>query len=599
MAKSRDEFQTVTLKPLLGALDTRSSPEDVLPGVWRWKQNWRMNGGTKLCIRPGHEKAFSEKDPFTNYDLHDQGFPSDTSPAQELPTLIFPAQKNDGSHYLYVGTKSRLFWLNETNGLWNNIGFGISNDGASRFKAAELQEFIVFTNNVNDILSHQTATTTPASTIPDLLSLNISTAGVVAEFAGFMLIMDLVQDGDRTSSRIWWSDFNLPLNWGIVAGSLSNFQDLDYGDQILAAVPMAGALYIFTTQAIWRCTPSGSANVFSFVKVYSDPRARSRCLAYPNALVAIGNACYYLASDGIYYFDPYIPEPELTEWLYRGTSLLLDDASALGPDCCQAAVMGVMPGEKDKPENLEIYVSFPEKSANPDDTCLNSKTLVINPKFQSVDILDHGYGTFGNYIPSIPDDASCKTGTPMFLGSSASDLCLKNIGVNFSREQCTNVGIHGSVVEGEYIPATGAYTFLGYYRILRMMLPLQNFDRDKVINKLLLEVHPTYGVTDNIIRLRMGYSFSEADANSPDVKCAVLWRPAEDRPLICLDTMKPSEYVAQNLIRNDGTDWELYVQGRFLYVDFTFANKDGTAAIGGDCCLSRIEAQIRLCPRPL
>jgi hypothetical protein len=598
-SKPKEAYTTVTVKPLGGSLDTRSETSDVALGAWRWKQNWRLRDGEKLNTREGFEKAFSDESPYTNFDLHDQGWIGWPNPTREMITLEFEATKNDGSRFLYAGTQSRLYWLNETTGLWNLI---VSGKGGAyqpglaqtRFKAAELQEKIIFTNNIDTPL--YTAVGAPGvSEIPDLNSLGITAAGVVVQFSGFIMIMDVVEDGDRQASRIWWSDFNQPItfNPGAIdpvtgATSLSNFQDLDYGQQILAAVPMAGALYIFTSAAIWRCTPSANDQVFNFTKVYSEPLNQAKCLVYPNTLVSTGNGVWYASIEAIYYFDPYLPEPQRPEWLFRGGAIMFSDQSALDPSCCQSPVACVKPDEK------EIYVSWPELSANVGGGCVNSKTLIFNYEYKSPDIYDHGFSAFANYRPSAPDTANCKGASQLFLGASTTDLCLKSIGVNFSREMLTNTSAVGSVVNGVFVPFTGEYQATGYYRILRMLLPLLNYDRNKLVRQILLEAHPADQINPCIMRCRFGNTFSESDPNLPDDFCSVLWHQLKDNVLKCLDTRTAGQYVKANIVREQGLQWNFLYGGRFAYVEFSIANSDGSPAIGGDCAISRIEVEVQL-----
>lgn len=594
MAKKPNEaFTTVTIKPLSGILDTRSEPEDVPVGAWRWKQNFMLSSGTKLCTRPGFERLFAGSSPYTNFDLHDQGAADLPAPPKEFITLLFEASLNNGQRFLYAGTQSRLYYLDETAGLWNKIGSGfggqiVSGLAQTRFKAAELSEVILFTNNVDNVLSATVGNPANVQAINALGALNLTAAGVVTEFAGFILLMDVVEDGGRLSSRIWWSDFQKPLVWGIATGSLSNFQDLDYGDQILAAIPMAGALYIFTSKSIWRCTPTGDGNVFSFQRVYNEPLNQAKCLLYPNTLVSTGTACWYASQEAIYYFDPYVPEPVREEWLYRGGAIMFSDQSALDPSCCQSPVAQV------KPEDQEIWVSWPEIGTDQNRECINTKSLVFNYKYQSPDIVDFGFSAFANYRPSQVDSAVCRNASQLFVAASCQDLALKQIGTIFARETLTNPAGTGTVVAGKFVPYTGTYDYVGYYRILRALLPMLNFDRDKLVRQILLEPHPTPETNQNVVKLRVGNTFSESDPNLPNGKCSVLWHDMPDKPLVCLDDRTAAQYISANLVRNSGMEWQMLIRGRFLYVEFVIADKSGAPSIGGNCCFSRMEVETQL-----
>jgi hypothetical protein len=599
-SKPKPSWTTVTVRPLSGILDTRTQPEEVAIGAWRWKQGFRLTSGTRLCRREGFEKAFNSSTGYVNGDLHDQSYVAGgqvTAVTPEHITLEFDAVDNTGEHWLYAGSLNRLWLYNQSAGTWSNIlsaNFG-TETGISqiRYKAAELSQVVVFTNNLATPVYTNVGNAAPGavSTIPELANLQVNAAGVVVQFQGFLLLMDVVENGTRTSSRILWSDYQGPLHWtpGAVFNnvtSLANFQDLDYGAQILAAIEVAGSLWIYTTESIWRCTPTGDTSVFSFQKVYTDPKNHSKCLVYPNTLVSVGTQMYYASQESIYYFDPFVPEPVREEWIYRGAAIMYSDQYAIDPNFCQSPVAQVVP------EETEIYFSWPEATQNSIGVC--TKTVVINYQYSSVDIVDHGFSALANFRPAPPAGPGCNNATQFFLGASCADLCLKNIGVSFSREICTNPGGVGVINNGVYVPSPGVYQLTGYYSILRSLLPFQNFDRDKWVRQLLLECHPDPTVPTCVMRLRMGNSFSESDPNQPDGRCSVLWHQQKDIPLVCQDTETNVQYVAQNIRRDSGIEWNFLVAGRFLYCEFTIANSDSSPAIGGSCCFSRMELSTQL-----
>jgi hypothetical protein len=612
MARRRGEtWQTVSVRPLTGVLDTRSEVEDVPLGAWRFKQNWQLRGGNKLCVRPNFDRAFASfvngsliPPAYSNFDLHDQ-FDVPSTAGREFITLLFSALDNTGNTTLYAGSQSWIKYLNISTGYWQTV---ITNLGGppepslpqTRFRMSLLQNELVFTNNVDSPM-HTTIGSNAASTIPDLVTMQVTKAGVTVSWNGFIFLMDLVEGGKRISSRIRWSSINCPLSWQDAPGTmdcsgnatLAGFQDLDYGERILNAIPMAGSLYVFTTQAIWvifvnNSTQSGSPT-FSFAKVYSEPLNQNKCLAYPNTLVSAGNSCWYCGSDGIYFFSPYIPEPERTEWLYRGSAMVFNDnLTALDPSCCQSPVMIL------HPDTTEIWLSWPQAAANGDGGCVNSSTFIFDYQYKSPDVLDYGFSAFVNFRPSTADPEACQS-AQLFLGAGCPDLCLKEIGNVFSRAICTNAATgKGTTVDGKYIPFTGQYSYEGYYRILRALLPLQNYDREKFIRNFLLECTPSDSSSNNVVHLRIGTSESEADPNLPDGVCSVLWYPQPDKPLACNSTQTSPQLAAALLKPIPPFEWPMLQSGRFIYFEITIQATDGSPAIGGDCCLSRIETQIRI-----
>lgn len=606
-ARKKDQWQTVSIKPLGGVLDTRSEVEDVVLGAWRWKSNYQLLSGNKLCVRPQFDRAFSQfknksltPPAYTNFDLHDQ-FSAPGGGLREYITLLFQATDNDGVSSLYAGTQSSIYVLDEDAGYWTVVASGLGGTPQpslpqTRFKMAELQNTLLFTNNT-DAPMYTVLGTTTSATVPDLVALQVTQAGFVVEFNGFLLLMDLVEGGKRITSRIRWSSLNCPLSWAVAGNdcsgtqTLASFQDLDYGSRILNAVPMGGSLYIFTTQSIWVLfyNASSSGSVFSFAKIYSDPLNQAKCLAYPNALVSTGQSVWYAASDGIYFFSPYIPEPVREEWLYRGSATVFNDTlSALSPACCQSPIMTLFP------DNSEVWFSWPEVANNPDGGCLNTSTLVFDYAYKSPDIVDYGFSAIANFRPSPADPEACQS-AQLFIGASCSDYCLKEIGNIYSRARCVNAGTgQGQIIDGNYIPFRGEYVYDGYYPRLRALLPLLNFDREKFIRNFLLECTPAAAANNNVIHLRIGTSESEADPNLPDGLCSVQWFTMPDKPLACNMKLTGSQLAAAGLKPIPPFTWPMLQSGRFLYCEITIQSADGSPMIGGNCCHSRIETEIRL-----
>lgn len=610
MASSKPVWQTVSIKPFTGIFDSRSDTADVALGSFRWKQNFQLTGGDKLATRAGHDKLLASATPYVNQDWHDK---SDNNGivASQPPTLLFPSEDNFGNRLLYAATQERIAFLNESTGLWTTVARGMGGAlqtglPATRFRAAELQDQILFTNNVDQPVLSAIGSDS-SGPIGDLGTLNVTAGAITIQFAGFLFLMDVFQDGIRQSARVRWSDLDSPSTWLpaptpnpiTLATSLAGFQDLDYGSQILGAAIMANSLYIFTTTAIWVCFPSGAnlgATVnpatFGFTRIYSEQKNGAKCIRYPNTLVSEGNEVYYGASDGIYRFDPYIPEPVREEWLYKATSVAYNDnLNALDPTCCQSPCAEIFPDDE------EVFFSFPESTAQPAGSCLNTKTIVFNYHYHSVDIVDTGFSAFCNYEPAQSDPESCPPSS-LFIGASMADYCLKQIGGIFSRNVCTNaLTATGNISGGVFTPFSGQYTYVGYYRILRFLLPLQNLDREKWIRHLLIESTAQPQATPCIVQCRIGTSYSQSDPNLPDGLCSIIWSKLPDLPLKCAASMTGSQYAKANLMPNKAAlEWNTLRRGRFIFVEFRVANADGSPAIGGNAIFPRCETQIRLAP---
>lgn len=640
MAKLTEDWQPVTLKPLTGVLDSRSSTEDVPSGAFRQKMNLMLSG-SKLCRRPGFDVFFSGATPYTNFDFHDQSDISAQRVRQAITMLFATFSSANNQRYLYAGTQSNFFWLNEATGLWTCPTAGKSFGGTvqpgvaqTRWKAAALQNVIVATNNV-DLVQQTAIGGNTVSGIPELdgsggiqYSLGLTAAAVVIQFGGFIFLMNTVEQGTNFPSRVRWCDLNRPTVWiggsisssgsfGTTAGvdpnfpamvggnpnplypSIADFQDLDYGETILAAGILGGQLWIYTDKSIWVSllnagggTGGNYTSAWGFFKRYSDPQSNGKCLFFPNSLVSAGQSHYYAGQDGFYRMDPYIPEPDRVDWLYQGSAAIYGDTAYIGDIAnCQSLIGGIIV------EDREIHYSWPELNVSGAQPGQATKTIIFNYELKSVDIEDTGYTAFANYSPNTP--GICKT-KQLFVAASAVDNCIKQITSTYSREICTNAttGV-GSTSNGVYTPFTGVYAASGYASLFRGLFPFLNFDREKEIKHMILEAHPDAQLSPCIVRCRLGWSYSEADPNLPDGQCTVIWRTLPDMVLACRSKLTGAQQFAANTFSAQGiAEWDVLVRGKFLYYEFQVLNVDGSPAIGGSGCFSRLETQTRILPAP-
>lgn len=603
MPSKKDLWQTVSLHPLSGSLDTRSRPADIVGGAFRWKQNFSISPDAKLCRRAGHEKFYSDSASFTNHDYHRQGRTRDPV------TFQFESTASDGTRRYFVGTKTSVSRLNHTTGLYTDIVTGkggvTDENQPSRWSAAELQDTLILTNDIDDILAHDLSGDT-ASTIGDLKNvLHVTKARIAVQFSGFMVLMNVFQDGERKSSRIIWSDLNLPKSYdpaatslatdgSTVISSIAGFQDLNYGDDILAAAPMLGYLYIYTRRSIWRMSVAGDAtSVFSFNQVYQEPRNQSGCLAYANTLVNTGTEHWYMGNDGIYNFSPFLPAPERQDWMYRASGVIYRKTDTqIDTNYCASPVAEYAPSVR------ELWISWPSQG----NSGINNWCLVAQLEHKTADVIDAGYTSLVNFRRGgiISGKQECSQ-VQEFLGASGRDWCIKSIGGAFYREFVVLSDPNDPTVD---TPLTAEYTQEGYNSILRTIIPLGLTDRDKLVRKVLLDHDTSTQDIPCVIRLRIGNSQYIVDPNDTEDICAPQWRVIRynrmttNPALACQDSAKLSELAAKNRRPAIDLTWQCYEQGRFLYFEMTIQNADGTPAIGGDTCFQRIDFDALALPKP-
>ena len=587
MAK-KDLWNTISLTPLTGQLDTRSRPADIPPGGFRWKQNFAVTPEGKLCRQSGFERFFSDAASYTNYDFHSRGG------TRKPLTFMFESTASDGTRRFFCGTQSAIYRLNQDTGEYDTLIDGVGAEG-TRWHAAELQNTVMFTNNNDPVYMCDVAGATVSPVGSLLYNNNVSAAAVIVQYNGFMIVMNVVQAGVRQGARIHWGDLNIPDGFNIApASSLAGFQDLEYGDDILNAAPLLGALYIFTRRSIWRMMPSGdSTSVFAFTKVYTEPKNQSGCLAFPNTLVSDGQDIRYMGRDGIYRYNPYIPAPVRDDWLHRADGLIYRQLpTQIDGDYCLSPVAEYMP------TNREIWWSWPTIGTNG----INNYALVSQVELKTAGVVDHGFTALVNFRRTPASAQKCNE-VQDFLGVSGEDYCIKSIGGVFYREMVTLDSSGDPTVD---IPEDSAYYTVGYNSILRGMVPLGMADREKKLRRLLIDHDTSEQDVPCVVQLRIGNSFVLVDPNDTDVICAPQWRVIKfdgvngitNPPLQCADQMKLPDMAAAGLRPNKGMAWPMLETGRFLYYELTILNADGSPAVGGDTCLQRIDFDAMAMTKP-
>ena len=654
----KSSFKPITIRPLTSVLDCRSSPDEMIPGSFRMKLNMEVTEDRRLCRRPGHRRLLHDNGNI-NWDWHDQGYCNSTNPDREAAYLLRETTDTLGTRRLLIGKRDQIAALATNAGTWTPLFqtgiYGGDATSTAYWKIATLGNFAVFNNNFDPPLYYRLGAQpsfcgeTLVNEIPELKNtVKLTRAGVVETFNGTVFLMNTIENGSAFPSRVRWSALNSVTKWtstlsaGGVASNISGFQDLPYGERILACKELQGNLYIFTETSIWRCYVAGGEGIYGFVIVYTDQRNRNRCLKYPRTVVADGGNIYYFSTDGIYRYNPYEAVPVRDEWIHLGTGILFEE---LDPSCCDGPV-----GES-WPDRSEIYWSYTRSG----EICANSRTFIANTESRTTDYLDHGFSAFTNFRPDerqtladwiaefCTDDfaSMCNTlgnrviddfcnecnSQQLFLGVSGDDLCVKELGVNYSRERCTNAATgHGALgPTGDYVPFTATYALDGYFSIMRGVLPLGAMDEEKVVRRLLIENSAAFQLDAPAqVRLRLGTAYKALDPNpqgnpfafaysfdndlAPAVApfftvdgsaCEVLWDDQEDLALSCPDEMTAQEHRA-NFTRPAGPamEWALYEQGRFLFWEAVVVGKDSNGAVvpptGGQSCYSRIEIEARL-----
>ncbi len=357
--------------------------------------------------------------PYCSYSFPQTG-------AREAITLIEEFPSGEGTRHLIAATESRIYALNDASHNWRIIADGKAAGGSCgcgtrRFHSARLGNYMLFTNNYDDVLAwpfdepSSGCELQAAQEISDLVSLQIRKASVIVEYKGFIFLMNVEVEGIRYVAKTVWSDFGNPLSWAPSNASLASDSNIgDPSEAVVEAKVLGDYLFIYKERSIWRCTLVDPAEgLFSFQQVYRGEHVPR----YRNSLVSTGDAHYYFGPDEVYLFDLYGQSPKVVEWIQKATRMVFDDNLVFSSEnlgCgiekakCDLAVGGW------DPVNQNLWFSWVSKK-NGDGTSVAETTktgfipkhgvdcpnrsLVFNLRHQTSSYVDHGFSAFGPYRP--------------------------------------------------------------------------------------------------------------------------------------------------------------------------------------------------------
>lgn len=557
----------------------------------RWKLNLAINSSGKMSRRAGHAAlSFGARsdnpDAVANWDHHRQGA------TREPITLLSEITSPNNFRYLFDGTSSRVSWMDNNTSEWHDI----ITDGAadSRWQIASLRDRVVLTNNVGEPRVHTLGATTQATTIAELQGVGISKAKVVVNYQNVMVLMNLegkefvnnVPTGSATrlSNRIQWSDFRNAESWALGGDSVAGFQDLDDGEQILNAAELGGVLYVFTDRAIWRMFPNVTdTSIFGFHRWYSEPKNRTACLAYENALVATGKEFFWFGRTSIYWMNQFSSTPISPDWLLRASGLVFEGDERLDPDYCASPVGGFVPDAAGSAK--EVWFSYPRLTA---ENGINDYSIVLSfntdstvSPYTTADYVDAGFTAFTTFSRTTEAGVTCST-NPIFIGAFGEDYCLKEIGGVFRRDIVTLVD---DDVTNDIPDLSHSVTVRGYFSQMLFMCPFPFEHRDKILRTVTLshDTRDDISATPNQVNLRIGNSYHLADPLATGPRCSVQWHQIDPKDLQCPDVDTQEQMVEDGTRPDDATSWENQAeQGRFLYIDLKVQSFTGTAPTGSD-----------------
>jgi hypothetical protein len=338
-------------------MDSRSQPDRVPWGRWRYVLNSRAVEKGRACRREGWQR-FGHQTGHPNCDLHDQHGVN-----QRIHSVFAYKSpgRTDSGNRLYAAASTEI-WENRVDGGWNNVGHALPTGGDWCFTS--LNDIVIAANGTT-VLWHR-ADFEPFAEIPSLATIGLTGAAVCWTYEGVIFLADVVMDNTVVGNRIVWGDLE-SIEFEPTTSSIAGFKDLEPGERVLAAVPTGTTYTIFTTHGAWRHGVVDGE--FVFQQLYHS-KTRDACAVGRHAIVTNREIAYFIATDGIYAMSTYSPAPEWSEWMNQGlpTSFLADGH-------CVISASGYDP--------IRNEVLFSSEDAG--------LTYVINTRQTSTSLIDHAF----------------------------------------------------------------------------------------------------------------------------------------------------------------------------------------------------------------
>jgi hypothetical protein len=331
----------------------------------------------------------------------------------EYITHLSHVRGDGGSTAMLAGTRSRLYCNTGLDGNWRLLrtkaGGYRTETGVpeTRWRSAQVGNIVLLTNGVDRPewwsigTSADPATGNSTELIEDLVALDISSVRVIGSWRGFVFIGNVVSEGNTYANRIYWSDFNDPMAFTPLPGSLAGYVDLGADEKVLAMAPLGGQYRVYTDKAIYDVNLVGGDEVFNFREIYRGPSV----LRFENTLIAAGSAHIYGGEDTLYMLMESDRTPRKVEWLHRAAGAIyngvpadllggIPDATfnATGPinrSACHAFVGGYDESE------MMLWMSWPSSGET-----VPSRSLVVQLDLGKASIVDTGFTAFCSHIPS-------------------------------------------------------------------------------------------------------------------------------------------------------------------------------------------------------
>lgn len=322
---------------------------------------------------------------------------------KEPVRLIYEAVDLAGQRHFTVATQTRLYTSTGKGRNYRLLADGLGGGTAAvvRTQAAQLGNYVLFSNGIDPVLAWDVGAG-PLAQHPqgwsvfqpyDLEGLGFQSAGVVAAFGGFAFLGDVTIESNRQASRVYWSDYNRPLEWLPGVESSAGYVDLGKGETVLAIEPLGENGRCYTNKAIYAIEFVAGDAVFRFREIYRGDDAPS----FKHGILNLGSAHLWLTQDSIASLGQYDSLPQRVEWLHKAAGFIFKGInSAL---LRQVPVPLAAFGPIDQSRCNEIAVGFDSRRGDvwiswP--TATVPWTLVLNLHYSKATLVDKGFTAFGS-----------------------------------------------------------------------------------------------------------------------------------------------------------------------------------------------------------
>jgi hypothetical protein len=237
--------------------------------------------------------------------------------------------KFDGNSWLLVMTENQIYKWIPADSLWNTISDALGTYGANAYgagayganggdaftgtdsdlfsydyirKSTETDPWWIMTNGVDKIKKF-TGTGTISNLISDYpTGVTSLLSKHVIEFKDHLLLLDVIENGNRYPQRVRWSDTADPEDF--INGNAS-YQDLSGADWIVGVIKFKGDyLIVVKERSVWVGYATGDSDIFQF-----DQKVTGTGCPAGRTIESLGDEIIFLGWDDVYVFNGINYEP--------------------------------------------------------------------------------------------------------------------------------------------------------------------------------------------------------------------------------------------------------------------------------------------------